>query len=248
MNSFKDRLKFAMQNKNLNQSELSKLTGIGRNSISDYLKGKYEAKQDKIYILAKYLNVNEAWLMGYDVSKERVTDEQRYVTKPTLTQINEVSSKLEEKRQKRVLAYAEHHYSVQQQGENIIYLQSYKDSKTEEITVNGYVSAGTGETLVDDIEFTVNYPAGVVPPHDFTLQVNGDSMEPLFEHKEIIFVEENTSINSGQLGVFIVDGEAYVKKVFIYQDHIRLVSLNPKYGDMNFYGDSDVKFAGRVIL
>ncbi|MEN3822927.1 XRE family transcriptional regulator [Staphylococcus xylosus] len=248
MNSFKDRLKFAMQNKNLNQSELSKLTGIGRNSISDYLKGKYEAKQDKIYILAKYLNVNEAWLMGYNVSKERVTDEQRDVTKPILTQINEVSSKLEEKRQKRVLAYAEHHYSVQQQGENIIYLQSYKDSKTEEVTVNGYVSAGTGETLVDDIEFTVNYPAGVVPPHDFALQVNGDSMEPLFEHKEIIFVEENTSINSGQLGVFVVDSEAYVKKVFIYQDHIRLVSLNPKYGDMNFYGDSDVKFAGRVIL
>lgn len=248
MNSFKDRLKFAMQNKNLNQSELSKLTGIGRNSISDYLKGKYEAKQDKIYILAKYLNVNEAWLMGYDVSKERVSDEQRDVTKPTLTQINEVSSKLEEKRQKRVLAYAKHHYSVQQQGESIIYLQSYKDSKTEEVTVNGYVSAGTGETLVDDIEFTVNYPAGVVPPHDFALQVNGDSMEPLFEHKEIIFVEENTSINSGQLGVFVVDGEAYVKKVFIYQDHIRLVSLNPKYEDMNFYGDSDVKFAGRVIL
>ncbi|MDW4160625.1 XRE family transcriptional regulator [Staphylococcus saprophyticus] len=248
MNSFKDRLKFAMQNKNLNQSELSKLTGIGRNSISDYLKGKYEAKQDKIYILAKYLNVNEAWLMGYDVSKERVSDEQRDVTKPTLTQINEVSSKLEEKRQKRVLAYAKHHYSVQQQGKSIIYLQSYKDSKTEEVTVNGYVSAGTGETLVDDIEFTVNYPAGVVPPHDFALQVNGDSMEPLFEHKEIIFVEENTSINSGQLGVFVVDGEAYVKKVFIYQDHIRLVSLNPKYEDMNFYGDSDVKFAGRVIL
>ncbi|ATH60417.1 transcriptional regulator [Staphylococcus nepalensis] len=248
MNSFKDRLKFAMQNKNLNQSELSKLTGIGRNSISDYLKGKYEAKQDKIYILAKYLNVNEAWLMGYDVSKERVSDEQRDVTKPTLTQINEVSSKLEEKRQKRVLAYAKHHYSVQQQGENIIYLQSYKDSKTEEVTVNGYVSAGTGETLVDDIKFIVNYPAGVVPPHDFALQINGDSMEPLFEHKEIIFVEENTSINSGQLGVFVVDGEAYVKKVFIYQDHIRLVSLNPKYGDMNFYGDSDVRFAGRVIL
>lgn len=248
MNSFKDRLKFAMQNKNLNQSELSKLTGIGRNSISDYLKGKYEAKQDKIYILAKYLNVNEAWLMGYNVSKERVTNEQRDVTKTTITQINEVSSKLEEKRQKRVLAYAEHHYSIQQQGENIIYLQSYKDSKTEEVTVNGYVSAGTGETLVDDIEFTVNYPAGVVPPHDFALQVNGVSMEPLFEHKEIIFVEENTSINSGQLGVFVVDGEAYVKKVFIYQDHIRLVSLNPKYGDMNFYGDSDVKFAGRVIL
>ncbi|MFQ3801732.1 XRE family transcriptional regulator [Staphylococcus xylosus] len=209
---------------------------LTKGKISKWENEKEEPRLSSAKVIADYFNVaiNELY------------DEKSLPN--TLTQINEVSSKLEEKRQKRVLAYAEHHYSVQQQGENIIYLQSYKDSKTEKVNVNGYVSAGTGETLVDDIEFTVNYPAGVVPPHDFALQINGDSMEPLFEHKEIIFVEENTSINSGQLGVFVVDGEAYVKKVFIYQDHIRLVSLNPKYGDMNFYGDSDVKFAGRVIL
>ncbi|WP_460413950.1 helix-turn-helix domain-containing protein, partial [Staphylococcus aureus] len=45
--------------------ELSRRTGIGRNSISDYLNGKYEAKQDKVFELAKALNVNEAWPVSY---------------------------------------------------------------------------------------------------------------------------------------------------------------------------------------
>lgn len=79
MNSFKERLREAIIAKNMSQSELSRLTGIGRNSICDYLKGKYEAKQDKIYIIAKVLNVSEAWLLGYDVSSERPTDEERHL-------------------------------------------------------------------------------------------------------------------------------------------------------------------------
>lgn len=240
MSAFSNNLSYLMNKHDIDDTKLGGLVDVNRTTITRWRTGVRSPKLEKLPEIASVFNVTPIDLLKENMSE--VSNEN------IITQINEVSSKLEEKRQKRVLAYAEHHYSVQQQGENIIYLQSYKDSKTEEVTVNGYVSAGTGETLVDDIEFTVNYPAGVVPPHDFALQVNGDSMEPLFEHKEIIFVEENTSINSGQLGVFVVDGEAYVKKVFIYQDHIRLVSLNPKYGDMNFYGDSDVKFAGRVLL
>ncbi|WP_017722681.1 helix-turn-helix domain-containing protein [Staphylococcus xylosus] len=240
MSAFSNNLSYLMNKHDIDDTKLGGLVDVNRTTITRWRTGVRSPKLEKLPEIASVFNVTPIDLLKENMSE--VSNEN------IITQINEVSSKLEEKRQKRVLAYAEHHYSVQQQGENIIYLQSYKDSKTEEVTVNGYVSAGTGETLVNDIEFTVNYPAGVVPPHDFALQVNGDSMEPLFEHKEIIFVEENTSINSGQLGVFVVDGEAYVKKVFIYQDHIRLVSLNPKYGDMNFYGDSDVKFAGRVIL
>ncbi|MFQ3872617.1 helix-turn-helix domain-containing protein [Staphylococcus sp. Mo2-1] len=240
MSAFSNNLSYLMNKHDIDDTKLGGLVDVNRTTITRWRTGVRSPKLEKLPEIASVFNVTPIDLLKENMSE--VSNEN------IITQINEVSSKLEEKRQKRVLAYAEHHYSVRQQGENIIYLQSYKDSKTEEVTVNGYVSAGTGETLVDDIEFTVNYPAGVVPPHDFALQVNGDSMEPLFEHKEIIFVEENTTINSGQLGVFVVDGEAYVKKVFIYQDHIRLVSLNPKYGDMNFYGDSDVKFAGRVIL
>ncbi|MBX0283855.1 helix-turn-helix domain-containing protein [Ligilactobacillus salivarius] len=65
MNVFQKRLKEAIENMGITQAELARRSGISRASITDYLKGKYEAKQDKIYPLARALNVSEAWLMGY---------------------------------------------------------------------------------------------------------------------------------------------------------------------------------------
>lgn len=41
--------------------------------LSNYLKGTYEAKQDNVYALSLILNVDEAWLMGYDVPMEKET-------------------------------------------------------------------------------------------------------------------------------------------------------------------------------
>ncbi|WP_390579954.1 helix-turn-helix domain-containing protein, partial [Staphylococcus pseudintermedius] len=96
MNSFKDRLKQIMSERKISQSELSRRTGIGRNSISDYLNGKYEAKQDKVFELAKALNVNEAWLMGFDISKNREIE----------NSITSIYDKLTPPRQKRVLDFA----------------------------------------------------------------------------------------------------------------------------------------------
>lgn len=74
---FSVRLKKAMDLRKIKASELSKRTNISPPMISDYLKGKYKAKHNNIYKLAKVLDINEAWLMGYDVSIERVPDELR---------------------------------------------------------------------------------------------------------------------------------------------------------------------------
>lgn len=71
MNSFQERLSKAIALRGITKAELSRRTGIGRNSISDYTLGKYEAKQDYVYLLAQALNVDEAWLMGLDVPMEK---------------------------------------------------------------------------------------------------------------------------------------------------------------------------------
>lgn len=44
---------------------------LGKSALSQYVNGKQSPDQDKIYLLSKTLNVNEAWLMGFDVSPER---------------------------------------------------------------------------------------------------------------------------------------------------------------------------------
>lgn len=71
MDSISDRLKKALEIRDMTQADLVKKTGIGKSSISTYLSGSYEPKQKNTYKLAKALNVNEAWLMGYDVDIER---------------------------------------------------------------------------------------------------------------------------------------------------------------------------------
>lgn len=73
VDTFSNRLKTAMRIRNIKATELSTKTGIAKSSLSEYINGKYEAKQDGVYLLAKALNINESWLMGLDVPMERET-------------------------------------------------------------------------------------------------------------------------------------------------------------------------------
>ncbi|MFS2056297.1 S24 family peptidase, partial [Variovorax sp. CT11-76] len=84
------------------------------------------------------------------------------------------------------------------------------------------------------------------PTHDIALQVNGNSMEPIFKDGEIIFVEKMHNIQNGQIGIFIIDGEAYVKKVYVEDDRLTLVSLNKAYPDLHFYQNESLMLIGKV--
>lgn len=72
----KERLRLALVEANMKPVELSDKTGIPKSMISYYLNGKTKPKADRIYIISKALDVNEAWLLGYDVPKNR-TEEQK---------------------------------------------------------------------------------------------------------------------------------------------------------------------------
>ena len=62
--NFADRLKSALEYRNLKQIDLTKGAKLNRSLVSGYLNNKYEAKNDKIDIIAKYLNVSQLYLMG----------------------------------------------------------------------------------------------------------------------------------------------------------------------------------------
>lgn len=65
------RMQKAMSLRQMRQIELSEKTGIPKSAVSQYLSGNFEPKQDRIFLIAKALNVDEAWLMGYDVPMEK---------------------------------------------------------------------------------------------------------------------------------------------------------------------------------
>ena len=79
------RIAEALKIKGMKQYELCKLANVPKSSLSLYLSGAYEPKQDRVYDMAKALNVNEAWLMGYDVPMERQVKKNSH-SEPTLTE------------------------------------------------------------------------------------------------------------------------------------------------------------------
>lgn len=68
---FKMRFNKALLSQAMKPVELSEKTGISKSTISHYMSGYTKPKSDKLYVLAKALDVNETWLMGYDVPMER---------------------------------------------------------------------------------------------------------------------------------------------------------------------------------
>ena len=68
--SFSSRLQEAMNMRNIKQADLCALTQIPKSAMSQDVNGAFEPKQDRLWRLAQALQVNEAWLMGYDVSMD----------------------------------------------------------------------------------------------------------------------------------------------------------------------------------
>lgn len=68
--NFAARLSQALDARNMKAADLSKKTKVSEGTISCYINGKYEAKQNRVRTFAEALNVNPAWLMGYDVPME----------------------------------------------------------------------------------------------------------------------------------------------------------------------------------
>lgn len=66
-----NRLKKILSIRNIKPIELSNLTGIPKSSISQYLSGYAEPRQNRLFLLAQALNVSETWLLGYDVPMEK---------------------------------------------------------------------------------------------------------------------------------------------------------------------------------
>ena len=71
MKTIAERIKEGMEIRNLKQADLVELTGISKGALSSYISGRYEPKQNNIYLIAKALSVNEAWLMGLDAPIDR---------------------------------------------------------------------------------------------------------------------------------------------------------------------------------
>lgn len=68
---FQKRFNKAISIRNIRPADLAEKSGLSKSTISHYMSGYTKPKSDKLFILAKALNVSETWLMGYDVPMEK---------------------------------------------------------------------------------------------------------------------------------------------------------------------------------
>ncbi len=198
--TFANRLKKALDYNNMKPVELANKTHINKSLISNYLSGAFKAKQDKLDIIARTLNVSEAWLMGYDVDMDREwfpdneedlsnikIDNARYIETTTKTikipVLGKVPAGVPIEAIEDIIGYEEIPASMLNSGENY-----------------------------------------------FALKVDGDSMYPDYKTGDIIIIRQQSDCNSGDDCVVMVNGDdATFKRVIKQEKSIILKPLNNNY-------------------
>lgn len=100
-------------------------------------------------------------------------------------------------------------------------------------------AAGNG-FYFDDIP-TETIEAPYMPGADFIIGVSGDSMEPTYIDGDLVYVEKRQIIHSGEIGIFMIHNELYIKEV----TDEGLKSHNPKYKIIP--GDESIQCIGKVL-
>lgn len=166
---------------------------------------------------------------------------------------------LKNDRQQKVYNFAENQLAEQekenkQKNNSITSLEQFRKRKEEKKIYGttkwyGAVSAGTGEFLTDETCEEIELPIEQIPDEaDFCLSVNGDSMEPIFHDNDYVFVKRQSVIFSGNIGVVIVNGESFLKRIWFENNNIRLESFNKKYKDIIITENDEFRIVGKVVM
>lgn len=109
------------------------------------------------------------------------------------------------------------------------------------------VSAGTGQFLDGENYEMVEVGQEVAEGANFGVRVAGDSMEPRYHNGDVIWVRQQRSLMTGETGIFLYDGCAYLKQLVAAKDALALHSLNPCYPDIIISQELPLRVLGKVL-
>lgn len=196
---------------------------------------------DKIELLALNLNSTPSHLMGWD-SPEK--DLKKYDT----YNLNNLS----EKEGELLINYR----ALDDFGKQTIEIMMNRElSRMQLNEINSQVvicktidlyrhlaSCGSGEYLFDDIPIE-KIEVKDSCQADFAISVIGNSMEPTFFEDDILLIDKQPTIQFGEIGLFIIDGEAFIKEL----GKNKLISHNKNYADIEFKDGMRIDCIGKVI-
>jgi repressor LexA len=107
------------------------------------------------------------------------------------------------------------------------------------------VSAGSGIFILgNEAEDEIELPD--LPEYeaaDFAIDINGDSMEPDFSHDDIALVQQDAELFPGDIGVFVVNSNAFIKEL----GRNELISRNKDYKNIPIHEGDNIVCMGKVI-
>ena len=124
---------------------------------------------------------------------------------------------------------------------------SKKKNRPRLMYINSYsfpVSAGVGSFVENEAPEQILVPECTEAEEaDYVLTVTGDSMQPKFNDGDKVYVVNQQSVEIGEIGIFVINGDAYIKKLGKGQ----LISLNEKYKPIPLNNDDSIYCFGKVI-
>lgn len=235
---FYDNLKTICDKKNLKITPLVLECGGTKGVIGGWKKGAVP-NSDIVMKLSVRLNVpTDVLLFGKE--KSSLTNQLTADEQELLDIYNSLSPKSQGRLRERAEVLAELETPVTKEPEPE---QEQETIFIEYSTLK--VSAGTGEPLIDDTyhDFLKVKRSDLTEEANFAVQISGNSMLPRFKDKEWVLVRSQPDVEIGEIGIFIIDGNGYIKE----RAADRLVSINPEYDDIFFKENQDIKCKGLVI-
>ena len=227
MANFAKNLKRLRVNQNLTQDDFAKKINITKAAISNYENGRRLPEYETLELIADYFNVNIDFLMGRKfcekdklvITRNQYTSKEKDIIKKYRNSDVGVKSVVD-----TVLDMSEKISSLENSTlkEDTAIYTVYKEIPC----YPRLASAGNGQYVFDDVPFeTIKVDAIKYRKADYAIQVNGDSMEPTFYDSDTLLVARHELPEKGEVGIFIVDGSGYVKRMGSKE----LLSDNPDY-------------------
>lgn len=226
-----------MSERDVSAYKISKATGISDRLIGYWRKGEKLPGAENLLTIANYFGISVDYLLT-GKEKSSPTNQLTADEQELLDIYNSLSPKSQGRLRERAEVLAELEAPVVKEPEpeqETIFIE-YSTLK---------VSAGTGEPLIDDTyhDFLKVKRSDLTEEANFAVQISGNSMLPRFKDKEWVLVRSQPDVEIGEIGIFIIDGNGYIKE----RAADRLVSINPEYDDIYFKENQDIKCKGLVI-
>lgn len=236
--SFVSRFKQRREELGLTQVQLSKLLGVTKGAIGNYESGVSSPKADILYRVFDVLQCDANYLFQDEMTEY---NQEQQATPSEMQKI---------KKYRALDEHGKEMVDVVLDGEYKRLYPSTRVDKSEQPTIeiifidNALASAGIGEIMGDIDQEKISVPETPTTRRaDFAIRVRGDSMEPEYYDDDIVLVRKTDYVDKGDIGIFVVDGETYIKKC----GGDRLISLNPKYPDITGDEETRIYTMGEVI-